>query len=94
MRVRISFFICFLLLIVQGLLFAAYDDYDTGRYRVGGPPSYRYYDKTSAASPGPYDEYKAQQDDPNVYWGDRYYGTEEPSSGEEYEVNRGLMDLK
>ena len=94
MKACIKFFIATWFLFVQELLTADYNDYDSGRYRVGGPPDYRYYDKTSPARPGPYDEYKAQQNDANVYWGDRYNEPEKPSPAEEYEVERGLMDLK
>jgi hypothetical protein len=93
MRVGISFFVSFLLFLVQGLVNADYSDYDSGRYRVGGPPDYRYYDKATPAQPGPYDQYKAQQDDANVYWGNRYE-TPEPSAADEYDVNRGLMDME
>lgn len=62
--------------------------------RFGGPPLYRYYDKLPPH--GPYHNHRrtSYESDANYYWGNRYYGNENPNPYYEYWLDREIMDLE
>ena len=93
MKARV-FFSALLLLFIQGLLIAAYTDYDFGQYRYGGQPAYRYYDKFDTPDAGAAERYVGNENERVAgYWEDKYYGTVEPTATQQYEVNRELLDM-
>jgi hypothetical protein len=69
--------------------------------RHGGPPLYRYYDRLPSHHSYPY--YNGRypyyggypyRDDANYYWGDKYYGNENPNPYYEYWLDREIMQLE
>lgn len=79
------------LLFVPGMVCATLDEYDFGAYRINGPPYYRYYDRTTRPGSQPV---STTAEDANEYWGQRYYGTEELSPRQSYELDRAILDLE
>src|SRR5574341_2343591 len=47
--------------------------------RYGGPPLYRYYHRLPSYGPHDYYGRSRYRNDANYYWGDRYYGNENPN---------------
>jgi hypothetical protein len=70
--------------------------------RFGGPPLYRYYDRLPShhSYPHYYNSYSSYYGrypyryDANYYWGDKYYGNENPNPYDEYWLDREIMNLE
>jgi hypothetical protein len=73
---------------------AALEDFDYGADRVGGPPSYRNYDKLSSYQNQTYSNSSYVQEDANYYWADRFNNDAEPDARESNKIGLDILDLE
>lgn len=85
---------CILSFLLITPLRAALEDFDYGADRVGGPPSYRNYDKLSSYQDQTYSNSSYVQEDANIYWADRYNDNEEPDARESNKIGLDILDLE
>jgi hypothetical protein len=73
---------------------AALEDFDYGANRVGGPPSYRNYDRLTSYQNQTYSNSSYVSEDANIYWGNEYNGNEEPDAREANKIGLDILDLE